>query len=502
MMRRFALAVTVLISGSAAQDVQRWAEIKFGMYRWMLEQESACDQSVTLADIVGEVVRFVGHDFMSDYIVDACMGLNHPENKGLGYTFTQIYNNTQVCPADISKADCAVLLSEVGMDVTARPYGEMLRMTASPRTMQRRLDEAEEGAGVETLYLNEAGYAGVFNMSLSIGRVDTELGTCETGHPVTGGGVGGPPVGINDNLNFTELWRVLSGDFQCDFNEENVIAIMGVHTIGRAQRANSNIDGFWVDPRRSTTPNCGDGATLGCMPSNFDKAYYDGFFEMGWQKDATGMWRCIPNSMGVNISSLDEEMTPNAGSEYSGLALHKPNACFEGSLRLPADMIIMWELDENSDRCEWVPVEGTDGTRVQSSCRLRETWGEVWEYAVDNDEWLVAFREAWVKMVTCGHSGLTPFPHMSVQAAEAAGFYSENGTLHVALNDEEAGSATCAGVCEPFMPSMGTSNQCFKGMLDTDYTPSTTEDVSAATRLAAMGLLLVSSTALSTLAAV
>eukprot|EP00403_Amphidinium_massartii_P021258 CAMPEP_0178400944 /NCGR_PEP_ID=MMETSP0689_2-20121128/16048_1 /TAXON_ID=160604 /ORGANISM="Amphidinium massartii, Strain CS-259" /LENGTH=518 /DNA_ID=CAMNT_0020021751 /DNA_START=113 /DNA_END=1669 /DNA_ORIENTATION=- len=507
-MLKLALAAAALMSGSMAQDMQRWAEIKFGMYRWLLEQETACGQSdgLALADIVGEVMRFVGHDFMSDFVVDGCLGLAHPENRGLGYTLTQVYNNTQVCPEDISKADCAVLLSEVAMDVTARPYGTMLRKTASPRSShRRRLDEAEEGAGVEALYLNEAGFAGVFNMSLSVGRVDTPLGSCEAGHPVRveGAGEGGPPVGLNDNLNFTELWRVLSGDFQCDFTEENVIAIMGVHTVGRAEKANSNISGFWVDPRRSTTPNCRDGSTFGCMPSTFDKAYYDGFFEMGWQKNEAGMWRCIPNSMGVNVSSLDETLAPDAGSNHSGLALHRPDACFPNSLRLPADMIIMFELDENSTRCEWVPVNGTDGSRVQSSCRLRETWGEVLEYAVDNDEWLVAFREAWVKMVTCGQTGLTPFPHLSLQAAAAAGLY-VNGSLAANLSDGEAGGATCGGVCEPFGPSMGESKECFKGMLSSDYTPSTTADsdseAAAATRVGAVGLLLALNAALSMLA--
>ena len=57
-----------------------------------------------------------------------------------------------------------------------------------------------------------------------------------------------------------------------------------------ASKANSGISGFWVDPQRAATPDCQDGPN-GCMPSNFDKAYYDGFFDMGWEKDASGMWR-------------------------------------------------------------------------------------------------------------------------------------------------------------------------------------------------------------------
>merc|ERR1711998_304644 len=99
---------------------------KFHQYDVLNRQMNACPMAgILTADVVGELLRFVGHDFMSDNKIDGCFGVDNVENKGLGLAMTYIYNYTDTfCPAYLSKADCSVLLSESAMDITVPGQGQ------------------------------------------------------------------------------------------------------------------------------------------------------------------------------------------------------------------------------------------------------------------------------------------------------------------------------------------------------------------------------------------
>mmetsp|Transcript_42377 Transcript_42377/g.135730 ORF Transcript_42377/g.135730 Transcript_42377/m.135730 type:complete len:534 (-) Transcript_42377:199-1800(-) len=439
-------------------DASTITDARLSSFAWLEAQRSKCplDDTFAFNDIIGELVRAVGHDFMSDFKVDNCLGLEHPENKGLQFGLSVFHNHSSdICPDHMSRSDCAVIISEAAMDFTAAAARPGVAAEGSDvLTAATRLAVVEEG--MESPFAASIGAPGVLNWGTATGREDTPLGTCEAGMaaamathagpeailPNAGGG--GPPVGIASTVNFAELHRVLGGGpggAACDFTEDDVAAIMGVHTIGRARQGNSGFEGFWVDPRKRG--ECADG-TFGCGPSLFDNQYYKDFFTMGWEKDTTDPnhpWRCIPGSTGVDIHSLNEERAPAPGSEVWGDKLEAEGACFEGSLRLPADMIVMFDLSESDTRCEW--KEGAAG-KVQSSCRLRAGWGEVLEYAEDDNAWLVSFIKAWRKMVDCSHGSLMAPTAGSLErtSAAAAARYAGGGL--------GTGGHGCAVACEAF----------------------------------------------------
>lgn len=438
--------------------------VKFHMIAWLNNHLQNPPDGKAFLDVVGELVRFVGHDFMSDFVVDGCIDFHHAENQGLDFAIETFYSGfDSLCsPFGVSEADCGVLLSEAIFDFTSAigrpgltdndkrssllqtpwPLGKDLQTCPDPE------DSDEEAVfDPECIYANGLGIPGALFMQTATGRITTPIGQCKAGSqsalathrgpnaPLPKPKGGGPPVGLSDNIDFAELVRVLGGGegnwLGCGMEGENVVAMMGVHSIGRASVINTGFKGFWVNPEKeSACEDEGRKGTFGCQASLFDNRYYKDFFNMGWRKKKIGRgWECIENSWGMdfeNFGDLHGISAPDLGSSSFGPAVKKEGACFKDSLRLAADMIILFDLDGTEEECTWVPNH--DGTKVQSSCKLRpELWEEVLEYAQSDKEWLTSFREAWKIMVDCNHQRLFAPPEekfangRAVRIAE--GFY-------------------------------------------------------------------------------
>jgi len=220
-------------------------------------------------------------------------------------------------------------------------------------------------------------------------------------------------MGLADTLSFAEIHTVLGGGENgrsCHFTAVDVVAILGIHTIGQAKDHNTGFSGSWSDNGK------------------FDNEYYRDYFSMGWKKKPNGMgWECMPGSHGVDLHSLNRQYPPMMGTPYYGRTAFERGTCWPGSLRLSADMILMYELDGSETECSWVPNE-RNPDQVQSSCKLRPTWVEMHKYALSDSDWLVAYRDAWKKMIDCNHHyirGWSPEELASKGVVEVAERYYE-----------------------------------------------------------------------------
>jgi len=467
-----------------------YTDVKFKMYQWLAAQTEACPfkGDFHLAGAVGELLRFVGHDFMADNKVDGCFALNHPENKGLDYALSVAGpQRHQVCPKELSTADCMVLLAQAAMDFTvegARPGTSDTPITATSRPFGRaKCDDVGPEVGTHRRLLNEDGQEedgecpftaakwapGVLDFKTRLGRQDTPLQDCMVGSELAQNthisglnpGGGGPPLDINHSLDFNLLLQVVGGgepklvdgtlQTPCGFSDANLVAMMGVHTIGRAHAGISGFDGFWVNPAKGANglAGCEDG-DLGCGPSLFNNQYYKDFFRMGWKKvdHPRNQWVCVPGSTGVDVESLipvaDAGDKPERGTFVTGDKLDV-DECFPGSLRLPADMAIMFDLTEEDKECLWVEVAPG---KVQSTCKLQDIWDESLEYAESDTVWLTAFRDAWKVMTECNQQGLQPEVTPSQEFFELSKvdskYYGQQGL------QPAADLLTCAGVCSEY----------------------------------------------------
>lgn len=179
--------------------------------------EEVCPQT----DFAGCVLRVAGHDFMDFHWgggggSDGCVDFEDPDNLGLEpcltsgqFQHTGAFNNVsllsvyqQFC-SDISLADFFVLAAEAVM-------------------MQTRTN---------------AGFTASFKSSFKYGRT-TSL-ECS----FASGRLPNPEEGCNA----TE--RVFLRNL--DLTWQHAAALMGVHTLGRAHRANSGYHGWWSDPENS-----------------------------------------------------------------------------------------------------------------------------------------------------------------------------------------------------------------------------------------------------------
>jgi len=216
------------------------------------------------ADWVGCLLRFAGHDFM-DFRPgmgggsDGCIDNEHPDNMGLpdcleGAEFGETFSILKqwVMPTDVelnddgigrpchfmSLADFMVFMSEEAMRITR------------PQT-------APDGSVAERLHL----------FPFKWGR--TTRATCEMDtHPFCGNLMPDPDQGC------LEVNRVFERNM--GLTREESVAMMGVHSLGRARIPNSGFDGAWVSATES---------------KDFNNVYYVSILANGWKKETTSSGR-------------------------------------------------------------------------------------------------------------------------------------------------------------------------------------------------------------------
>uniref|UniRef100_A0A7S1A9G7 Plant heme peroxidase family profile domain-containing protein n=1 Tax=Noctiluca scintillans TaxID=2966 RepID=A0A7S1A9G7_NOCSC len=183
-----------------------------------------CDEvGCSQAEWAGCILRMVGHDSM-DLVsgqgggADACLDLSDPINRGLerclvqgveGVTLMELYE--EHC-ASVSLADFLVIAAETVMTAARE-----LVLLHSPHRKPLTLSPFRFGR--TTLEVCE----------FSRGRLPDPEGDC------------------------SDVERVLIGAM--GLNWANVVAVLGLHTFGRADVQDSGYDGWWTEPTRSRELN-------------------------------------------------------------------------------------------------------------------------------------------------------------------------------------------------------------------------------------------------------
>lgn len=318
-------------------------------------------------DIAGCVVRLVGHDFM-DFSggagggSDACLNFTDPDNAGLkGCLLEQekehhfsLEELWQPFCDKVSLADFLVLAAEVLL-TTARHvgtpsvdlksgfrFGRPTRVTCEPPALPNPDNSCQ---AVEESFVNRMGLS----------------------------------------------WRLST-------------ALMGVHSLGRAQVSASGFDGFWTHGHKSKT---------------FDHHYYIIMLGAGWKPGQTskGKWQWIRADSGST-----EEMMLNTDMCLAFKTKQDTAANIHG----PQSICCLWTADSgmpgvktqcpsasgSADAnacCQGVsPCPGSDIHNPTGAISSQSS-DAVKEFAKDEDAWLDAFQLAWKKATENGlESALCP----------------------------------------------------------------------------------------------
>eukprot|EP00448_Togula_jolla_P012919 CAMPEP_0170593150 /NCGR_PEP_ID=MMETSP0224-20130122/13294_1 /TAXON_ID=285029 /ORGANISM="Togula jolla, Strain CCCM 725" /LENGTH=677 /DNA_ID=CAMNT_0010917083 /DNA_START=45 /DNA_END=2076 /DNA_ORIENTATION=+ len=193
---------------------------------------NSCDQ----ADFLGCVVRMAGHDFMDfDPATgtggsDACTNMEHEDNGGLAEclfdsapALHEVYG--RICD-EVSLADFLVIAAEALMSFSA--VGQ-----------------------------NQASLARAFKSGFRFGRT-----TAAEGCRLSARNLPSPQESCDD------VQRVFVRALGLNWAE--AAALMGVHTLGRAEPRNSGFSGWWTSPEESR---------------QFDNSYFVAMFAKGWCRE-------------------------------------------------------------------------------------------------------------------------------------------------------------------------------------------------------------------------
>merc|ERR1719502_2051911 len=177
-----------------------------------------------------------------------------------------------------------------------------------------------------------------------------------------------------------EVQRVFTDPSRLGLTMRETTALMGVHTLGRAETRNSGYDGFW--DRNARTANV--------MDNNF----FTSMIEVGWDRRR-------------NDATHHQWTRGNAPS----------------SLMLNTDMALAFEIgsddDVNSRQCQTRPVaeQGRGGGRGGGrgcgtgrgqNCCTSSNYGNVESFANDESTFLTEFVAVWTKTTELGHAALCP----------------------------------------------------------------------------------------------
>lgn len=329
------------------------------------------------ADWAGCVLRMAGHDFM-DFAngqggSDACTDMEDPENAGLpaclasgehGSSLQEVYQ--QFC-TQVSLADFLVIAAEA--------------VIASTRA------RAAGTASLDLRSIFRFGRRTASSCDFAVGRLpDPERGCTAVEETFV----------TRMGLTWTQA-----------------AALMGVHTLGRAQVQNSGYHGWWSDPENSR---------------KFNNNYYVSLLAKGWLPElaingnsAKNQWE--RSDIGRDTSVAGHEMMLNtdlclAFSEGGGnggpVRAHEHNCCAWLSARTIDGAV----RNNGNEYCGGNVIRGR-GDRDQCCGRqaTRNDCGDkdrptgpaaaaVLDFAADEAAWLRSFADAWQIATENGHSQL------------------------------------------------------------------------------------------------
>lgn len=312
------------------------------------------------ADFAGCVLRVAGHDMM-DYDAsartggsDGCMDMSHEDNTGLAPCMVQgehgqalIESYSKFCE-DVSLADFLVIAAEAIM------------------TQSRQFDLRRNRRGAKVDFISHFQY----------GR------TTETSCPGSGDRLPAPTGGCDivdtvfiQNMGLT--WR-------------ETTALMGVHTLGRANTGNSGYAGWWSDAKNGR---------------KFNNDYYISMRDKGW----------VPMADVCGNTGKHQWIMSGPGGMPDGEATQ---------MMLDTDLCLAYEIPRGSADekcCAWLgepndffDICGADfdtaacGDSPECDCGqdIEKLTGRaadhVNEFADDEAAWLEVFQEAWTKATSNG----------------------------------------------------------------------------------------------------
>ena len=166
------------------------------------------------------------------------------------------------------------------------------------------------------------------------------------------------------------------------FDQTEVAALMGAHTLGRADTDASGYDGSWV--RNSAT---------------FDNQYYDDIIRRPWVRETNQngqhLWRDPGNPQ---------------------------------TLMLNTDMSLAFDIgddeDVNNNRCR---TGGGGGQRGNQCPRTGDSLRDVTTFAEDREVWYTAFSAAWQKLQQLGYNAETDLFLPTGEAILIAGAVAQGG---------------------------------------------------------------------------
>lgn len=319
--------------------------------------DSACTaSSCKRADFAGCVVRMAGHDFM-DYKdgvggANACTDMSHADNAGLseclhtgehGVHLDQAY--TEHC-TEVSLADFLVIAAEAIMTATR-----------------------SQVTGTQPSFRDHFKY----------GRT-TSTSCDDAAHLLPNPHNGCNAVGETFVSNMGLSWR-------------QAAALMGVHSLGRAQISKSGFHGWWSDPVNSGI---------------FNNDYYISLMAKGWRPETSVNGQAVKSQWGRSDQGQDNS--------------------FDGhEMMLDTDMCLAYtfggepvnSLEHNC--CAWVTFQvggatcgdkpACCGPRVADCGDVRNPDGpaadDVIEFGNDESVWLAVFQQAWTTATENGFN-LTP----------------------------------------------------------------------------------------------
>jgi len=331
------------------------------------------------ADWAGCVLRMAGHDFM-DFAngqggADACTDMTDPDNAGL--------------PGCLATGDQGISLLEVYQQFcTSVSLADFLVIAAEAVIMSTRARHEAANPGAPTLDLRSSfrfGRTTALSCDFAAGRLPNPENGCDAVQQTFLDGMG---------LDWTEA-----------------AALMGVHSLGRAQIGNSGYHGWWSDPENSR---------------RFNNDYYVSLLAKGWVPELAisgnagkNQWERSDEGRDTSFDGHEMMLNTDLCLVYSengrngGPVIATEHDCCAW---LTSDTILGAVANNGGEYCGGGTGRGERGRCCgdqANDCGDRNdpsgpAADSVLLFSTDEGAWLQSFLRAWTTAIENGHAALRP----------------------------------------------------------------------------------------------
>jgi hypothetical protein len=317
------------------QNLEASIDLAFGLHAGYGVLCQAPVAPCPLGDSIGELVRLTFHDAVGGGYSNGCLDFSQPGHGGLFTTVEKL--NTAWAPfsgSGISFADCIVIAG-----------ARAIHHASSVASLGTGRNFEPEHIGSQTLEL-----------PTRIGRVDAL--TCND----------------NDELpHAADTWADMKSIFTSKFNmtSHDIVAIMGAHTLGRAELANSGHEGKWTN-----------------YQSSMSNMFYVNMVLGDWRRDC----------------NRSPDPTPESCIQMQWVE-PKPYM----ALDIDVELVISPQIQCNHFGPATPSSAGPISVGVNNTCpRNIDTIDKLQSYVSTGGtaRWWVDFASAWRKMTESGHHGL------------------------------------------------------------------------------------------------